>query len=129
MPPKRVSSKAVSKQVAAAACACGSMSLGPSAKAVRKAVAVDQVIKASNIVRLKRAEGQVRGVARMVEEDRYCADTIAQIAAAQESLRAVAKNLLKNHLTHCAAAALHEDGARRDEMIEELLDLVAKVAR
>lgn len=127
MPTKRVFARASAKKAAEAACACGAM--GASAGAGRKAVAVDLDLKAANIVRLKRAEGQVRGVARMVEEDRYCADTITQIAAAQESLRAVAKNLLKNHLTHCAAAALHEDGARREEMIEELLDLVAKVAR
>ena len=127
MPTRKATTKALSRKAADAACACGAM--GAAAGAARKAVAVDLDLKAANIVRLKRAEGQVRGVARMVEEDRYCADTITQIAAAQESLRAVAKNLLKNHLTHCAAAALHEDGARRDEMIEELLDLVGKVAR
>jgi DNA-binding FrmR family transcriptional regulator len=57
----------------------------------------------------------------MIEEDRYCADIIQQAAAVQESLRSVAKNLLRNHLTHCAAAAMHEDGPKRDDMIEELL--------
>ena len=99
------------------------------AKAGRKAVAVDQVLKASNIVRLKRAEGQVRGVVRMVEEDRYCADTIIQIAAAQESLRAVAKNLLKNHLKHCARAALKAGEAEADAMCNELMDVMSKIAR
>lgn len=93
------------------------------------AVGVDAAIKAANLKHLKRIEGQVRGIAAMVEEDRYCADIIQQAAAVQESLRSVAKNLLRNHLTHCAAAAMHEDGAKRDEMIEELLELVAKVAR
>ena len=95
----------------------------------RKAHGVEPSIKAANLKRLARIEGQVRGIARMVEEDRYCADIIQQAAAVQESLRSVAKNLLRNHLTHCAAAAMHEDGAKRDDMIEELLVLVTKVAR
>lgn len=101
----------------------------PSTKAGRKAVAVDYGLKASNIVRLKRAEGQVRGIVRMVEEDRYCADTIIQIAAAQESLRAVAKNLLKNHLKHCARAALKAGEAEAEVMCNELMDVMSKIAR
>ncbi len=99
--------------------------VGPGSQAVR----VDASIKAANLKHLRRIEGQVRGIAAMIEEDRYCADIIQQAAAVQESLRSVAKNLLRNHLTHCAAAAMHEDGATRDDMIEELLALVAKVAR
>ncbi len=95
----------------------------------RKAAAVDQALKASNILRLKRAAGQVRGVARMVEEDRSCADTIIQIAAAQESLRAVAKNLLRNHLKHCARAALKAGEAEADAMCTELMDVMSKIAR
>lgn len=93
------------------------------------AAGVDPAIKAANLKHLRRIEGQVRGIAAMIEEDRYCADIIQQTAAVQESLRSVAKNLLRNHLTHCAAAAMHEDGATRDDMIEELLELVGKVAR
>lgn len=89
----------------------------------------DAALKASNITRLKRAEGQVRGVARMVAEDRYCADIIIQIAAAQESLRAVAKNLLKNHLKHCAKAALKAGEAEADAMCNELMDVMGKIAR
>jgi DNA-binding FrmR family transcriptional regulator len=65
----------------------------------------------------------------MVEADRYCADIITQIAAVRESLHSVARNLMRNHLQHCAAAALAENGDRRDEMVEELLDLVGKIAR
>ena len=99
--------------------------VGPGAHAV----GVDPDIKAANMKHLKRIEGQVRGIAAMVEEDRYCADIIQQAAAVQESLRSVAKNLLRNHLTHCAAAAMSEDGAKREDMIEELLELVGKVAR
>ncbi|MFA6045919.1 MAG: metal-sensitive transcriptional regulator [Phycisphaerales bacterium] len=99
--------------------------VGPGAHAVR----VDAAIKAANLKHMRRIEGQVRGIAAMIEEDRYCADIIQQAAAVQESLRSVAKNLLRNHLTHCAAAAMHEVGARQDDMIEELLELVGRVAR
>lgn len=99
--------------------------VGPGAHAV----GVDAAIKAANLKHLRRIEGQVRGIAQMVEEDRYCADIIQQAAAVQESLRSVAKNLLRNHLTHCAAAAMQEDGPKRDDMIEELLELVGRVAR
>jgi len=99
--------------------------VGPGAHAV----GVDAAIKAANLKHLRRIEGQVRGIAQMVEEDRYCADIIQQAAAVQESLRSVAKNVLRNHLTHCAVAAMSVDGTKRDDMIEELLELVAKVAR
>lgn len=99
--------------------------IGPGAHAV----GVDPDIKAANLKHLKRIEGQVRGIAAMIEEDRYCAGIIQRAAAVQESLRSVAKNLLRNHLSHCAAAAMHEDGQKRDHMIEELLELVGKAAR
>jgi len=118
-----------------AACGCnlGAASASERARAGSgsgaHAVGVDAAIKAANLKHLRRIEGQVRGIAQMVEQDRYCADIIQQAAAVQESLRSVAKNLLRNHLTHCAVAAMHEDGAKRDDMIEELLELVAKVAR
>lgn len=132
---KGVSERAARSAINGAACGCtpgkGSVightrdGVGPG----RHAVGVDAAIKAANLKHLRRIEGQVRGIATMIEEDRYCADIIQQAAAVQESLRSVAKNLLRNHLTHCAAAAMHEDGARRDDMIEELLELVARVAR
>jgi CsoR family transcriptional regulator, copper-sensing transcriptional repressor len=117
----------------AAACVCGVNKdpaqtrdgVGPGAHAV----GVDASIKAANLKHLKRIEGQVRGIAAMIEEDRYCADIIQQAAAVQESLRSVAKNLLKNHLRHCAADALHEPGKKREDMIEEVLSLVGRIAR
>lgn len=95
----------------------------------RKAVGVEPDLKASSITRLRRAEGQVRGILRMVEDDRYCADVITQIAAVQESLRAVAKLLLKNHLKHCATAALKRGASEAEDMYDELLDLMSKMAR
>ncbi len=99
--------------------------VGPGAHAV----GVDADIKAANLKHLKRIEGQVRGIATMIEEDRYCADIIQQAAAVQESLRSVAKNLLKNHLRHCAADAMHQQGKKREDMIEEVLSLVGRIAR
>src|SRR5260370_21467766 len=81
-------------------CACESAPGG------RKAIAVDAGLKEANQNRLRRIEGQVRGLQKMVEEDRYCADIIAQVASVQEALRGVARNLMKNHLRHSAAKAL-----------------------
>lgn len=129
MPPKKTTSRSRAKNVAEPDCACESPTNVLSPSTGRKAVAVDQDLKATNIVRLKRAEGQVRGVVRMIEQDRYCADTIIQIAAAQESLRAVAKNLLRNHLKHCARAALKASQAEADAMCNELMDVMSKIAR
>lgn len=96
---------------------------------VRKAAGVDAQLKAASITRLRKAEGQVRGILRMVEEDRYCADVITQIAAVQESLRAVAKGLLKNHLEHCATHAIQRSGADAQAMVDELIRLMSKLAR
>ena len=88
------------------------------ARSVRmaKRVAVDPDIKAANLRRLRRIEGQVRGLQKMVEEDRYCADIITQVASVQEALRGVARELMRNHLKHCAAAAIKQGDAqsRRD---------------
>lgn len=96
----------------------------------RKAIAVDPEIKASNIKRLRRIEGQIRGLQRMVEEDRYCADIITQVASAQEALRGVARALMRNHLHHCATHALASGSpAEQSEMYDELLDLIYKHLR
>ena len=102
---------------AAASCACEAEP--------RKALAVDSHLKDANRKRLRRIEGQIRGLQKMVEEDRYCADIITQVASVQEALRGVARNLMRNHLHHCAAKALRS--ARRNEteaMYDELLDLI-----
>jgi DNA-binding FrmR family transcriptional regulator len=100
-------------------CACDT------AGGARKAVAVAPELKQSNQKRLRRIEGQVRGLQKMVEEDRYCADVITQIASVQEALRGVARNLMKNHLKHCAAKALRSGKAEQtDAMYNELLELI-----
>lgn len=101
----------------------------PGAPTGRQAVALDAGVKRRAVTRLRRIEGQVRGLQKMVEEDRYCADIIQQCAAVQESLRAVAKNLLRNHLGHCASRAMHGDKQQQDAMVEELVELVGRIAR
>lgn len=108
---------------ASAVCGCDASAAG------RKAVAVDPAIKAANLRRLRRIEGQVRGLQKMVEEDRYCADIVTQVASVQEALRGVARQLLRNHLKHCAASAIKAGEPQADAMYDELLDLVYKHLR
>ncbi len=92
-------------------------------KATKTAVAVDPDAKSKNLLRLARIEGQVRGLAKMVEEDRYCADVMTQISSVQQALRAVSKELMRNHLRHCAHHAMQGGAAEREAMVEELLEL------
>ena len=100
------------------------------AKNKRHAHAVDPHLKERADKRLKRIEGQIRGVQRMIEEERYCADVLVQISAIQESLRSVSQLLLRNHLQHCATVAIRsDDPTRREAMYEELSDLYFKYAR
>ena len=91
----------------------------------RKATRVDPQIKDANRNRLRRIEGQIRGLQKMVEEERYCADIIVQIASVQEALRGVARNLMKNHLLHCATKALGSGNPKEAAlMYDELLELI-----
>ena len=100
-------------------CAC------ESAPNARKAAGVDPELKDANQKRLRRIEGQIRGLQKMVDEDRYCADIITQVASVQEALRGVARNLMKNHLHHCAAKALRSGKKEETEaMYDELLELI-----
>lgn len=98
-------------------------------KTGRRAVAVDPDIKAANLNRLRRIEGQVRGLQKMVEEDRYCADILVQVSAVGEALRTVGKELLRNHLRHCATHAVKESPARAEAMYDELVELFARYSR
>ena len=96
----------------------------------RKALAVDADGKERNLKRLRRIEGQVRGLQKMVEEERYCADIMTQIASVHEALRSVGRELMRNHLKHCAAEAIRSDDPERSAaMHEELLDLVFRSTR
>ena len=110
-----------------AACACGGGQ--PDSAGGRKAVAVDEGGKQRNLTRLRRIEGQVRGLQKMVEEQRYCADVMTQIASVHEALRAVGRELMRNHLRHCASAAIRAEGDAANEMYDELVDLMYRNAR
>ncbi len=81
------------------------------------------------IKRLRRIEGQVRGLQKMVEADRYCADIMIQISSVNEALRSVGRELMRNHLRHCASAAIKSGGEEADAMYDELIDLIYKSGR
>ena len=95
----------------------------------RKAVKVDQAIKERNLKRLRRIAGQVGGLERMVEEERYCADILMQIASVHEALRAVARELMRNHLKHCASSAIRGRPEEAEAMYDELVELIYKFLR
>jgi DNA-binding FrmR family transcriptional regulator len=88
------------------------------------AVAVDPGSKARNLKRLRRIEGQIRGLQRMVEDERYCADVLTQISSVHEALRAVGRELMRNHLKHCATHAIKTSANEADKMYDELLGLM-----
>ncbi len=94
-----------------------------------KMFAIQPQDKAANLVHLRRIKGQVEGIQRMVEEERYCADIIIQVNAARASLQTVAKSLLNSHLKACRLAASDNGGGAVDQMYQELVDLVSKMAR
>lgn len=96
----------------------------------RHAVAVDAETKARALKRLRRVEGQVRGLQAMVEDERYCADVLTQISAVQQALRGVGKLLMRNHLEHCVTDALRSgDENAASSTYEEVLDLMYRYAR
>jgi DNA-binding FrmR family transcriptional regulator len=86
---------------------------------------MDEKVKKSQLARLGRIEGQVRGVARMIEEDRYCIDVLTQIRAVRAALDRVEQEILSDHLQHCVADAFH-GGSERDRQvkIDELLEVL-----
>lgn len=94
-----------------------------STRATRNTAATP-TIKERNVKRLRRIEGQVRGLQRMVEEERYCADIMTQISSVQEALRSVSRELMRNHLKYCAATAIRAGEPEANAMYEELVDLI-----
>jgi DNA-binding FrmR family transcriptional regulator len=96
-------------------------------KTTRKAHAPDPEQRAKTLNRLRRIEGQIRGLQKMVEEGRECGDVLEQISSAQESLVGVSKSLLKSHLRHCVeAAASSGDRARADSAYDEIVMLLGR---
>ncbi len=108
-------------------CGCGTEHAAEGGE--RHAVGVDPALKDRNLKRLRRIEGQVRGLQRMVDEERYCADIMTQISSVQEALRSVGRELMRNHLKHCASAAIREGEESAEAMYDELVDLMYKHVR
>lgn len=79
--------------------------------------------------RLARVRGQVEGIARMIEDERYCPDILQQFAAVHAALRAAEKELLRNHLERCATHAIGEGGESAREVRREIVELFHRLAR
>jgi DNA-binding FrmR family transcriptional regulator len=85
--------------------------------------------KAAHLTRLRRIEGQVRGVARMVEEDAYCIDVLTQIAAITKALQSTALSLLDEHMDHCVTAAVAAGGKERETKLREVSQALSRLTR
>ncbi|HWM38434.1 MAG TPA: metal-sensitive transcriptional regulator [Streptomyces sp.] len=85
--------------------------------------------KDAHLKRLRRVEGQVRGLQRMVEEDVYCIDILTQVSASTKALQSFALQLLEEHLRHCVAHAAKEGGTEMDEKVEEATAAIARLLR
>jgi DNA-binding FrmR family transcriptional regulator len=79
--------------------------------------------------RLRRIEGQVRGIARMVDDDAYCIDVLTQVSAATKALQAVALGLLDDHLGHCVRAAVETGGEDAEAKLREATEAIARLVR
>jgi DNA-binding FrmR family transcriptional regulator len=109
-----------------AGCGCGVVGADASG---RHAAAVDPDIKERNQKRLRRSEGQVRGLQKMVDEDRYCVDIMTQISSVHEALRSVGRELMRNHLKHCATDAIRSPDGNAEQIYDELIDMMYKHSR
>ena len=79
--------------------------------------------------RLRRIEGQVRGLQRMIDEDQYCIDILTQVAATTKALQSVAIGLLEEHLGHCVAQAVAEGGDTASDKVREASEAIARLVR
>jgi DNA-binding FrmR family transcriptional regulator len=85
--------------------------------------------KAAVLARLRKIEGQVRGIHKMVESDRYCIDVLQQISAATRALQGVALNLLDDHMAHCVVNAVEAGGEEKDAKLREASEAIARLLR
>lgn len=85
--------------------------------------------KAAVLTRLNRIEGQIRGIHKMVDDDRYCIDVMQQISAVTRALQGVALHLLDEHLTHCVVHAVQEGGAEKDLKLKEASEAIARLVK
>mgnify|MGYP001086253637 CR=1 FL=1 len=88
------------------------------------------ITRQSVLGRLKRIEGQVRGLTRMIEEDRYCVDILTQINAVRAALHKVEEQILRDHVTHCVADAFSSgDAIEQQRKVEELVETIGRMTR
>jgi DNA-binding FrmR family transcriptional regulator len=85
--------------------------------------------KATYVRRLRRIEGQVRGLQRMIEEEKYCIDILTQVSATTRALESVALGLLEDHLSHCVAQAIAEGGADATDKVHEASAAITRLVR
>jgi CsoR family transcriptional regulator, copper-sensing transcriptional repressor len=85
--------------------------------------------KDDHLKRLRRIEGQVRGLQRMVEEDKYCIDILTQVSAATKALQSFSLELLDEHLAHCVVEAAQKGGPEAEEKVREASDAIARLVR
>jgi DNA-binding FrmR family transcriptional regulator len=85
--------------------------------------------KDAYLKRMRRIEGQVRGIAKMIENDQYCIDVLTQVSAATKALESVALTLLHDHLTHCVVDAAKAGGPEADLKVREASDAIARLVR
>jgi DNA-binding FrmR family transcriptional regulator len=85
--------------------------------------------KSDYLTRLRRIEGQARGLQRMVEDEKYCIDILTQVSAMTKALQSVALGLLEEHLSHCVVSAAQAGGAEADEKVREAADAIARLVR
>ena len=85
--------------------------------------------KDAHLKRLRRIEGQVRGIAKMVENDTYCIDVLTQVSAATKALQSVALNLLDEHMGHCVVEAARKGGTEQQTKLREASDAIARLVR
>ena len=85
--------------------------------------------KEAHLRRLRRIEGQVRGLQRMIDEDKYCIDILTQISAITKALQSVGLGLLEEHLSHCVADAVAQGGREADVKLKEASDAIARLVR
>jgi DNA-binding FrmR family transcriptional regulator len=90
---------------------------------------IDQQHKDDVLKRLRRIEGQARGLQRMVEEEQYCIDVLTQVSAMTKALQAVALTLLDDHLNHCVVDAAKAGGSEADVKLKEASDAIARLVR
>jgi CsoR family transcriptional regulator, copper-sensing transcriptional repressor len=85
--------------------------------------------KEDYLKRLRRIEGQIRGLQRMVEDDKYCIDILTQVSAATKALQSVSLGLMDEHLQHCVSQAIAEGGTAAEDKIREASDAIARLVR